>query len=169
MYFLMLVKEVVEICLKNIALNWLAWLVIVLLVVLSCLGLIGIYMATKNKKQKSVLVKIVEANNITDRHFLGYFSLFVLFAVTFDLSRLSMFVVFIIIQAMIGVVYIKNKLFFINPFLNILGFNFYKIIYTLDDGQKKNTHIFYRGAIELDREYLVKVKDENFSVLVPHK
>ena len=30
---------------------------------------------------------------------------------------------------MIGIVYVKNKLFYINPFLNILGFNFYDITF----------------------------------------
>lgn len=164
MYFLILVKEVVELSIGNIPFNWLTGLVLAILLLLTCLGLVGFFMEIKSNEARSTKVKIVEANNTTDRHFLGYFSLFVLFAVTFDLSRLSMFVVFIIIQAMIGVVYVKNKLFFINPFLNIMGFNFYKITYLID-GQKKSTHIFYRGAIELGKEYQIKIKDENFSFI----
>ena len=133
-----------------------------LVVLLGCLGLIfEIY----GKDKRSTEVVITAKNNITDRHFLGYFSLFVLFAITFDLSRLSMFVVFIIILAMIGVVYVKNKLFYINPFLNILGFNFYAITYKLDNGETKNTHIFYKGDLILNKTYRVKIKDQNFSFI----
>ena len=106
----------------------------------------------------------MEWNNITDRHFLGYFSLFVLFAITFDLSKVSMVVVFVLILCMIGVVYVKNKLFYINPFLNILGFNFYKISYKVEnDEQVLQTHIFYRGNLKENKFYWVKIKDENFS------
>lgn len=96
--------------------------------------------------------------------FLGYFSLFVLFSITFDLSKVSMVVVFVLILCMIGVVYVKNKLFYINPFLNILGFNFYKISYKVEnDEQVLQTHIFYRGNLKENKFYWVKIKDENFS------
>lgn len=164
MYFLIWVKLVMELINDNLHFNVLNTIVFVALIVVIVLGLIGLKLEIFNQKEKSQKVIIMEWNNITDRHFLGYFSLFVLFAITFDLSKVSMVVVFVLILCMIGVVYVKNKLFYINPFLNILGFNFYKISYKVEnDEQVLQTHIFYRGNLKENKFYWVKIKDENFS------
>ena len=65
---------------------------------------------------------------------------------------------------MIGFVYVKNKLFFINPFLNILGYNFYNITYRIVGNEKEeSTKIFYKGDLVSNKRYWVKIKDENFS------
>ncbi len=164
MYFLIWVKLVMELINDNLHFNVLNSIVFVSLIVVIVLGLLGLKLEIFNQKEKSQKVIIMEWNNITDRHFLGYFSLFVLFAITFDLSKVSMVVVFVLILCMIGVVYVKNKLFYINPFLNILGFNFYKISYKIEnDEQVLQTHIFYRGNLKENKFYWVKIKDENFS------
>lgn len=164
MYFLIWVKLVMELINDNLHFNVLNTIVFVALIVVIVLGLIGLKLEIFNQKEKSQKVIIMEWNNITDRHFLGYFSLFVLFAITFDLSKVSMVVVFVLILCMIGVVYVKNKFFYINPFLNILGFNFYKISYKVEnDEQVLQTHIFYRGNLKENKFYWVKIKDENFS------
>lgn len=164
MYFLIWVKLVMELINDNLHFNVLNTIVFVSLIVVIALGLLGLKLEIFNQKEKSQKVIIMEWNNITDRHFLGYFSLFVLFAITFDLSKVSMVVVFVLILCMIGVVYVKNKLFYINPFLNILGFNFYKISYKIEnDEQVLQTHIFYRGNLKENKFYWVKIKDENFS------
>ncbi len=164
MYVLILLKEVIELVNQNIEFNALAGLVLVFLCSLIALGCLGLFLEIGHSSKQSIEIVIDKAQNITDRHFLGYFSLFVLFAITFDLSRTCMFVVFIAILAMIGVVYVKNKLFYINPFLNILGYNFYKIEYHKKGGkQSENTKIFFRGVVKIGQSYFVKVKDENFS------
>ena len=65
---------------------------------------------------------------------------------------------------MIGVVYVKNKLFFINPFLNILGYNFYDISYKhINDEKIYHTRIFFKGKLLTNIRYFVKIKDKNFS------
>ena len=73
-----------------------------------------------------------------------------------------MFVVFVFILAMIGVVYIKNKLFYINPFLNILGYDFYEITYK-ENGEEKKRRIFHKGELVVGKKYCLKIKDDNFS------
>ena len=166
MYILILIKEVVELINKNIDVNVLNIVVIVFLLLVIILGVVGLLLEIYNKSQKTIEIIILTKNNITDQHFLGYFSLFVLFAITFDLTKICMFVVFVLILVMIGVVYVKNKLFYINPFLNILGYNFYDITYRLDScDEVKSTHIFYKGELVLHNKYKVKIKDENFSFI----
>ncbi len=166
MYALIIIKQIIEMIVGNIKSNFLDIFVIFLMIVVILLGLLGLKLEIYNKNQKSSEIVIVTKKNITDQHFLGYFSLFVLFAITFDLSKVSMLVVFVIILIMIGFVYVKNKLFYINPFLNILGFNFYDITYKLKNSTKEqSTKIFFKGDLQTNKQYCVKIKDENFSFL----
>ena len=166
MYALIILKQTLEMIMGNIKANFLNFFVICLLIIIIILGLIGLRLEILNAKQKSQKITIIDKKNTTSHNFLGYFSLFVLFALSFDLSKLSMLIVFAMILLMIGIVYVKNKLFYINPFLNILGFNFYDITYTLkDDKNEYKTKIFFKGELYLNKTYCVKIKDENFSFL----
>lgn len=166
MYLLVIIKQCVEIIIGNIKANFFNFLVVGLLVLVIILGLVGLKMEIFDQKRKSETIILVDKTNTTDEHFLGYFSLFVLFAISFDLSKISMLIVFCIIVSMIGVVYVKNKLFYINPFLNILGYNFYDITYKENKLAKpQTTKIFFKGNLLLDHEYILKTKDENFSFL----
>ena len=165
MYVLVLLKHGLEMIVGNIKPNLLNIFVLCLLFVVILLGVIGLLLEV-NRKQKTQKIIITDKTNTTDEHFLGYFSLFVLFAISFDLSKLSMLLVFIMVIVMIGIVYVKNKLFYINPFLNILGFNFYDITYkTQDSNKEQTTKIFIKGDLLLGKRYCVKIKDENFNFL----
>ena len=166
MYALILIKQVIELLVGNIKLNFLDIFVIILLMTVIILGFIGLKLEMTRKKQTVKVIRVIEKTNTTDEHFLGYFSLFVLFSITFDLSKISMLVVFILIIIMIGIVYVKNKLFYINPLLNLLGFNFYDIVYKTDSEQpKQTTKTFFKGDLLLNKKYYIEVKDENFSFL----
>lgn len=165
MYVLVLAKQSIEMIVGNIKPNFLNIFVVCLLGIVIALGTIGLILEI-NRKQQVQSIIITQKTNTTDEHFLGYFSLFVLFAISFDLSKLSMLLVFIAIIVMIGIVYVKNKLFYINPFLNILGFNFYDITYkTQDSNKEQTTKIFFKGDLLLGKCYCVKIKDENFNFL----
>lgn len=167
MYILMFIKQCIELAIGNIKPNFLCFFVLGFLVVIIILGLLGLELEWNGDGAQSYKIILINKTNTTDEHFLGYFSLFVLFAITFDLSKISMFVLFVAILFMIGVVYVKNKLFYINPFLNILGYNFYDITYKEVGGKKSQSiKIFFKGDLLLDKKYLLKIKDENFSFLL---
>jgi len=169
MYALIIIKQIIEMIMGNIKFNFLNLFVLGLLVCIILLGLLGLKLEIFNRKYQETCVVVTQKTNTTDQHFLGYFSLFVLFAITFDLSKVSMLIVFILILIMIGIVYVKNKLFYINPFLNILGYNFYDITYKEKGSRKELTiKIFFKGDLSLSKEYMLKVKDENFSFLEPN-
>jgi len=170
MYFLILVKQLIEIITNKISFNLLALVVLVFIILLIGLGVLGLFLEMRNNKKGCCEVYVISKQNITDEHFLGYFSLFVLFSISFDLSKLSMFIVFILILIMIGVVYIKNKLFYINPLLNIFGYNFYNIKYkSSNEEEEKSTKIFFKGDLVNNKTYLLKIKDENFAFLDKEK
>ncbi|MCI5714572.1 MAG: hypothetical protein MR288_02970, partial [Firmicutes bacterium] len=108
MYFLLWVKLVLDIINHNLTFNVLNTTFFILLIIVIIVGSFGTFKIIYDDQIKSTYVTIVESNNITDQHFLGYFSLFVLSAVSFDLSKVNMAVVFVFIIVMIGIVYIKN-------------------------------------------------------------
>lgn len=161
MYFLLWVKLVLDIINHNLTFNVLNTTFFILLIIVIIVGSFGTFKIIYDNQIKSTYVTIVESNNITDQHFLGYFSLFVLSAVSFDLSKVNMAVVFVFIIVMIGIVYIKNQLFYINPFLNIFGYNFYKISY-IEDNKTKTDYVFCKNDIVVGLGYYVKF-NKNFS------
>ena len=135
MYFLILVKFAFGFLSGTIEPNPLTVFTVTLYFVFILLGLFGLYWNTFLSSDKSVTITIQDAQNITDQHFLNYFSLFVLFALTFELTKPSMFMVSLFIILFVGVVYVNNQMFYINPLLNLLGYNFYTITY-----QKQNSN-----------------------------
>ncbi len=164
MYFLVLLKLVVEIINHNLSFNVLNTINLVTLLLLLGLSVWGLLWNVKYNNDEAKEITILSKHNITDQHFLGYFSLFVFFAIPLDLSLVSAFCIYVAILIMIGIVYINNSLYYINPFLNLLGFNFYDITY-MEAGstQKKNAKIFYRGDLVIENKtYFVKLKNENF-------
>lgn len=127
LYFLVVVKELLEIINGNLSFNITNGVMISLNIVLIGLGLFGVFWTMKKEKYESY--EIVSSKNVTRENFLSNFALFVLFALAFELEYISMAVVYLIIICLLGIVYIKNRLFYINPFLNIIGYSIYEIQY----------------------------------------
>ena len=167
MYFLIFVKVVIEIINDNLSFNVLNTLNLVTLIILIALGLFGLYWNVHLDKETAKEIVILRKENITDQHFLGYFSLFVFFAIPLDLSYVSGYAVYVLIIIMIGIVYINNSLYYINPLLNLLGYNFYDITYQeRGSTQQKNAKFFYKGTLKIeDKTYWVKLKNTNFSFI----
>ena len=164
MYALVLVKLVVEILNKNLTFNVLNTINLVTLSILIVAGCFGLLWNVKLSNEKSIEVVVLSKKNITDQHFFGYFSLFVFFAIPLDLSLVSGYCVYVLVLIMIGVVYINNSLYYINPLLNLLGYNFYDVEYKevgKDDIVKAK--IFYKGeSFDVQKTYQIKVKNDHF-------
>lgn len=163
MYVLVFVKLVVEIINDNLSFNVLNTINFATLLLLIVGGVIGLLWNVKYNNEKSNEIIILKSENITDKHFLGYFSLFVFFAIPLDLSLVSAYCVYVLVLIFIGIVYINNSLYYINPLLNILGYNFYDIEYRdVDSGEIKQGKIFFKGEPELGKPYFAKVKNKHF-------
>lgn len=165
LYLLVELNLIIEIINDNLHFNVLNTIMLALMLVLFVMGIMGIIILL-NKKNTSTKIKIIKLNNITDQHFLGYFSLFVLFALSLDLSKISYAVVFLIIQVLIGIVYIKNSMFYVNPLLNIIGYSFYDIIY-LDINENKiySTRVFSKHNLKTNNTYNITHKNENMEII----
>ena len=165
LYCLIIIKLLIEIINKNLTFNILNTTTLILMLLLIGLGIVGIFIENHKGKYSICKIKIIKKTSITEQHFLGYFSLFVLFALTFELERISMFVIFLIIIILIGIVYIKNDLFYINPLLNILGYNFYDIEYLDDKNKKHNGKFFYKGQISNNNIFIARIGNKNFNYI----
>ena len=167
MYFLIQIKFLADLAFDNVEANSFVVCVLCFLALLIVLGIIGLLWSIRWNPGKTERIVIKQATNITDQHFLGYLSIFILFALGFDLSRVSMSAVFIFITIFVGKVYLYNKLFYINPFLNILGFNFFEIKYVKEGEERERTaKIFYRGRLEASDEIRkVRLKNEQLSFI----
>ncbi len=163
MYVLVFVKLVVEIVNNNLSFNVLNTINFITLLILILGGIVGLMWNVKFNNEKSTEIIILEKENITDKHFLGYFSLFVFFAIPLNLSLVSAYCVYVLVLIFIGIVYINNSLYYINPLLNILGFNFYDIKYKeIESGEIKEGKIFFKGEPKLHHSYFAKVKNKHF-------
>ena len=167
MYVLILIKLLAELFNNNLSFNVLNTLNLTTLILLILLGIWGLVWNVFLNNEDSVEIEIISKQNITDQHFLGYFSLFVFFAIPLDLSYVSGYLIYVVILILIGIVYINNGLYYINPLLNILGYNFYDISYN-EKGktQKRHAKIFYKGNLIIEnKSYWVKLKNTNFSFI----
>ena len=161
LYILIILKTLIDLIFQNISFNILNSTMLVLSFCFISIGLFGVISLNKSflKKQK---IKIVTSTNITDQHFLNYFSLFVLFAISFDLTKVSFSVIYLMVLIFIGIVYIKNKLFYINPFLNLIGYSFYDITFTRNDSEEiTNGKVFSKTKINPFTNYIAKQNSNN--------
>lgn len=170
LYFLIIVKVLIEILNGNLTFNVLNTLTLIILTSAIILGLVGIKNILTHKDAKPIKIKIIKKTAITEKYFLGYFSLFVLFALSFELEKVSMFVVFVLILILIGIVYIRNDLLYINPFLNILGYNFYEITFTEERDNfrsEKQAKFFCKGILNEEKPFhYAKISHQNFSLII---
>lgn len=169
MFVLIFVKLVVDMLNHNLYFNVLNSLNFSTLILLIGAGIGGLCWNIKSKNRTKQIV-IISKQNITDQHFFGYFSLFVLFALQLDLSLVSGYCTFVLIMIFIGIVYIKNSLFYINPLLNILGYNFYDITYTLaGDKTEHEAKMFFKGELKENATYYINAKNQNFNFIDKRK
>jgi len=170
LFCLLIIKEMVEILNCNWTFNFLnTFLLIILIFMLFSSVLILVKTIKELNDFNGEKIKLIKKENLTHQNFLGYFSLFVLFAVTFEIEMYSMALIFFIILFLIGVVYIKNDMYFINPLLNLMGYSFYNIEYETINGELKTVNIFYRGLLEENKIYILSNKFSNLFLVKTRK
>ena len=163
LYVLLFIKIGLQIVNGNLHFNVLNSVMLGLLFLLTVFGSVGIFFTLKCKKCKKITIKT--AKNTTEQHFLGYLSLFVLFALNFQIEYYAIAVTFVLIIVFVGVVYIKNNLFYINPTLNILGYSFYEVTYTIDSSVKEKTdYILSKITLAPNKSYDICFEGCNINI-----
>lgn len=167
LFILIILKEFVEILNGNLSFNFLNSFIIIFLILLVFYGIFSCFKTKKEiEESESKIIKITFKQNVTDQHFLGYFSLFVLFAVTFEIEMYCMACVFFVVLFFIGVVYIKNDMYYVNPLINLLGYSFYDVEFVNEHQKTEKVRAFFKGRLEVGKQFHIKNKYGNFIFLM---
>ena len=144
MFWLILIKDYATILKDAIAgeMPYSDLLSIQLFVVLGIVLLvtvITIILISGNKNLSNDLVVATKVTNRTAEYYLGYFSLFILELFAFSFTDIVDIIVMSILLLLLGIVYVKNGLFFINPTLNIFRSFIFEVEFS--DGNSIRTKI----------------------------
>lgn len=165
MYVILIVMSVIQIETSE-EIEWSGFFLgfVIGLSILSLLTLLAaIVYVFKSSKKTTEEVEILSAKNVTGNFFLEYFSLFGLLALSFDISNPYMLIVLGLIIIMIGVVYISNNLYYINPLFNLLGYKFMNIKYkNLEGNIEREANIFTRKQLEKEIGSVIEVENSEF-------
>ena len=101
--------------------------------------IITIILISGNKNLSNDLVVATKVTNRTAEYYLGYFSLFILELFAFSFTDIVDIVVMSILLLLLGIVYVKNGLFFINPTMNIFRSFIFEVEFS--DGNNIRTKI----------------------------
>ena len=137
MFFIMWIKAFIEVlseiieknlCLCVVFTNW--YLIIELLIIIVITIVFGI-LIRNNKRTAVQTVKIQFVKNRSAEYFLSYYSVFILSLISFSFLDLPDIIVLLLIIFILGIVYIKNDLFFMNPTINIFNSYIYEANYEM--------------------------------------
>lgn len=99
------------------------------LLFLIIMSLLIVSLLKRNKKTAVYTVSLKTVKNRSAEYYLAYYSLFILALIEFSLTDPIDLVVLALLLFVLGVVYIKNDLFFMNPTINIFQSYIYEVEY----------------------------------------
>lgn len=144
MFWLILIKDYATILKDAIAgevpySDLLSIQLFVVLGIVLLVTVITIILISGNKNLSNDLVVATKVTNRTAEYYLGYFSLFILELFAFSFTDIVDIIVMSILLLLLGIVYVKNGLFFINPTLNIFRSFIFEVEFS--DGNSIRTKI----------------------------
>lgn len=140
------------------------WIITLFILVISILLFELARLLKKLNNTKPFKVKVEEIKNVNHELVTSYFAIYIFPFITLNLTQLSGIVQFLFLGAIIGYVYIKNELFYVNPVLNIIfKFNIYnaKMIYE-DENSGKITF----SSILLSKKSKEQLKENPYANIV---
>lgn len=169
MFIIMWVKEVASIGVKiyNKKASWCDFknpYLIIELVLIIFLVLAFSFLINNNKKISTKKVKVVSVNNRTGEYYLGYYSLFILSLLGFSLTDFVDILVLILLIATLGIVYVKNELYFMNPTINIFKSYIYEIEYTYKESKERKL-IISKEKVNVDEVIDIEISEFEFTFM----
>lgn len=144
MFWLILIKDYATILKDAIAgevpySDLLSVQLFIVLGIVILITVITVILISGNKNLSNDLVVATKVTNRTAEYYLGYFSLFILELFAFSFTDLVDIIVMSILLLLLGIVYVKNGLFFINPTMNIFRSFIFEVEFS--DGNNIRTKI----------------------------
>lgn len=144
MFWLILIKDYATILKDAIAgevpySDLLSVQLFIVLGIVILITVITVILISGNKNLSNDLVVAAKVTNRTAEYYLGYFSLFILELFAFSFTDLVDIIVMSTLLLLLGIVYVKNGLFFINPTMNIFRSFIFEVEFS--DGNNIRTKI----------------------------
>lgn len=168
MFWLILIKDYATILKDAIAgkVSYSDLLSVQLFIVLGIvilITIITIILISGNKNLSNDLVVATKVTNRTAEYYLGYFSLFILELFAFSFTDIVDIVVMLILLLLLGIVYVKNGLFFINPTMNIFRSFIFEVEFS--DGNNIRTKILIcKENIKRGDSLMVDISNYGFTL-----
>ena len=163
MNVLFLVKEIYLYCANCRCTNWYIFIGIIFICISIVLGVSGFFVIYRKTKGTYEICNVVKKQNLTGDFYFGYFSLFVLLFMNFNLDDIINLILYFVLIIILAIVYCSNRLFYINPTLMLLG----KRIYTLQvkfEGEDIEVKAITSQRIEINKEYKFYFSQYEFTV-----
>jgi hypothetical protein len=103
------------------------WYLLIEFIVFAFVFVVLCLMMKGNEKSAAKMVKVKNLKNRVAEYYLAYFSLFVLALIGFSLVDISDIISLFLLMLILGIVYIRNGMFYINPTVNLLKSFIYEI------------------------------------------
>ncbi len=87
------------------------------------------FLLKRNRRTSVYTISLKTVKNRSAEYYLAYYSLFILALIEFSLADPIDLVVLTLLLIVLGIVYIKNNLFFMNPTINIFQSYIYEVEY----------------------------------------
>lgn len=163
MNVLFLAKEIYIYCANCHCSNWYILAGIIFICISIVLGAIGFFVIYRKAKGTYAICNVVKKQNVTGDFYFGYFSLFVLLFMNFNLDDIINLILYFVLIIILAIVYCSNKLFYINPTIMLLG----KRIYTLQvklEGEDIEVKVITSKRIEINKAYKFYFSQYEFTV-----
>ncbi len=140
MFIIMFIRDI-SLLIKDVINNDAEWkdlinpLIIGEVIFIAIVLIAFLYLMKNNKNRTTRQIKIVSLNNRSAEYYLGYYSVFLLSLISFSLFDLVDVITLALLMIVLGIVYIKNGLFFMNPTINIFQSMIYEV--ETESGDKK--------------------------------
>lgn len=112
-------------------------------------------------------VTLSKVQNRSAEYYLSYYSLFILALIEFSFVDLIDLIVLFLLISVLGIVYIKNELFFINPTINLLKSYIYEVEYI--DKDKKSVKKLIVSPEIISEESTIDIDISQFEFTFLHK
>lgn len=120
-----------------------------------------VYLIKNVKGLACYKVRIFNINNRSSDYYLQYFSTFLISLFEFSLLNIENFIVFTLLVFVLGIIYIKNELFFINPTINI----FQSMIYEVDTEEYGKRLIICKQKLKEGDIVEIYISEFNFTFI----
>ena len=98
-------------------------------IVIFLVGTALYFLLKRNQRTSVYTITLKTVKNRSAEYYLAYYSLFILALIEFSLTDPVDLVVLVLLLIVLGIVYIKNDLFFMNPTINFFQSYIYEIEY----------------------------------------